>query len=457
MTIMTMSATTLDQRRSTSRNVLLDHYDELPEIIRAAGANPAPVTEPEAFSPGFQFPQLDAATRRFLEVAEVAWTPLPDYRDRQVRLLDLMRNPGTNTTKTLASLLIVARAVEFIRRTGESIVIFSPTSANKGTALRDAVWRAIDAGLVTAEQLRVVILAPRSCLDKQRRSPLSDDERLRALNPLLILDGDEPEQVKVLGRKFVAAHASEFRRRHGAHLWFSLELTNYLIADATRAFFEQEISPSTGRRLHAHAVSSAFGLLGYNLGRDVLESRGAASVADRPGFLLVQHLGTPDMVLNLRFGSFDRRNMPTYRLEHGLHRQDSDPHFPWVTHDPNEILDPTFYTHRPPTSPAMNDLIAQHGGTGIVVSLHECLERLPLLRTWLPQLPADPRTLREWSLVMALTGLLNAVDRDLIDDRDELVVHGSGTYSPADFATLEPGRTVQVTNVEDMEKSLLIE
>jgi len=45
-------------------------------------------------------------------------------------MLDLAREPGT-TPRDFASLLIVARAVQYIRRTGEPIMIFSPTSANK--------------------------------------------------------------------------------------------------------------------------------------------------------------------------------------------------------------------------------------------------------------------------------------------------------------------------------------
>jgi hypothetical protein len=47
-------------------------------------------------------------------------------------------------------------------------------------------------------------------------------------------------------------------------------------------------------------------------------------------------------------------------------------------------------------------------------------------------LPANPTELREWSLIMAVTGLLNAIDRDLVPESD-IVVHGSGAYSVGDF------------------------
>ncbi len=50
-------------------------------------------------------------------------------------------------------------------------------------------------------------------------------------------------------------------------------------------------------------------------------------------------------------------------------------------------------------------------------------------------LPADPRAVREWSLVMAMTGVLNAIDRGLVDERD-ILVHGSGSYAAGDYVPL---------------------
>ncbi|MEU6078177.1 DUF6002 family protein [Micromonospora sp. NPDC047074] len=439
-------------------NLITDYYGQIPDVVKRCVADPRPCDDPNAFSPGFALPTLDEGLRSFFAAATARWTPLGTYGGSRITLLDLTGNPGTQTTKTFASLLIVARAVEHIRRTGQPVLLFTPTSANKGTALRDAVLRAIDCGLVTPDQLRVTTLAPRSCLGKLRSNRLTTDAELRRLNPLLVHDSPRAEDVKALGRQFVAAHAEEYARRTGGRLWFSLELANYLVADAARAFFEHDADPVPGDRprLHAHAVSSAFGLLGYHQGRAILEETGASEPARRPASLLVQHLHTPDMVLNLRHGDFDRAHLPSYEFDAGtgLHRQSDDPHFPLTTHDPGELLDPTFYTHQPVTSAAMNEIIRTHGGDGIVVSLHECVERYPLLRAYLADtgrpLPADLRRLREWSLVMALTGVFNAVDRGLVDAGRDIVVHGSGSYGVDDYRPAESADVTEVRTTADI-------
>lgn len=453
-----MTATT----STTSANLLLDFYDELPRAIAACVDDPTPNRDPRAFSPGFMLPEPGDDVREFLDVATATWRPTTVYSGHQLTLLDLTGNPGTRTTKTFPSLLIVARAVEYIRRTGEPVMIFSPTSANKGTGLRDAVLRAVSAGLVRPDQLRIVTLAPASCRGKLRQSRLAEDPQLRALNPLLLYTGDEPEAVKPLGREFVDTYADKLA---GVNVWYSLELRNYLVADTARAFFEQRVDPTDAAprpRWHAHAVSSAFGLLGYHTGRKILEETGRADPDTRPGSLLVQHLGTPDMVLNLCHGDFDRANVPSYRVDEDslLFRRDGDdPHFPAVTYNPDEVLDPTFYTHRPVTSTAMNEIIARHGGDGIVVSLAECITRYPLLRSWLAgsarPLPADFRDLREWSTVMAFTGVLNAIDRGLVPDGHDVVVHGSGSYTTADFDPLDAAAITPVRTVKDIADALL--
>jgi hypothetical protein len=438
------------------RNLLTDYYDRLPAAIAATVDDPAPCKDPTAFSPGFALPDLSDDLREFLAVATAGWCELGEHRDHRLVLLDLAGNPGTNTTKTFASLLIVARAVEYLRRTGEKIMIFTPTSANKGTALRDAVLRALDAGLVTPDQLRVVTLSPAGCRAKLRGSRLATDPELRALNPVLCYTGAEPEDVKALGREFVARHAAALHADDGTNVWFSLELRNYLVADTARAFFERDVDPIEGGdrpRWHSHAVSSAYGLLGYHRGREVLEAAGEADGTRRPASLLVQHLGTPDMVLNLRHGGFDRAALPAYTLDPatGLHHRDGDdPHYPAVTGDPDEVLDPTFYSHRPPTSPAMNEIIHRYGGDGIVVSRHECAARYSELRALTAgldrPLPDDPGTLREWSLVMALTGTLQAIERGLVTAGADVVVHGSGWYDAAEFDPLPDAAVLPVTD-----------
>jgi hypothetical protein len=441
-------------------NLLVDFYDQLPGVIAQCVPDPRPVTEPGAFHPGYALPELDDELVRFFAVAGVRWQPVGEYHGHPVTLLDLTANPGTHTTKTYASLLIVARAVRHIRDTGRSVLIVSPTSANKGVALRDAVLRALDAGLVTPEQLRVVIVAPGSGRAKLRASRLSRDPWLRRLNPMLLCTAAEPEAVKALAREFVADYAGKLHAsEHSVDTWFSLDLTNYLIADSARALFEQRVAPvgPGEKRLHAHAVSSAYGLLGYHAGRELLERRGVVSPDSRAASLLVQHLATPDMVLALRQGAPSQWRLPEYHSDPAtglLRRSGDDQHFPAVTYALDEVLDPTFYTHRPVTATAMNEIIAQHGGDGIVVSLAECVARYPYLRHWLadalPTLPADLRTLREWSTVMALTGVTNAVDRRLLPAGQPIVVHGTGCYSDADFELLGPEAITEVSTVDDI-------
>jgi hypothetical protein len=430
-------------------NLLTDFYDRLPAMIAARIGDPTPSTERTAFSPGFVMPQLDDGLRELFAPAIAGWRDVGDYAGHLITLLDLAGNPGTQTTKTYASLLIVARAVDYIRRTGESVVIFTPTSANKGVALRDAVLRALDLGLVEPEQLRVVVLAPVNGLPKIRASRLSIDDDLRALNPMLVYAGPDPEQVKALGRAFVAACAETLWDDRKLNLWFTLDLDNYLIADGARAFFEQAVAPIAGeRRVHAHAVSSGFGMLGYHAGRALIEAEGTADRADRPETLLVQHLGTPDMVVSLRYGT---TAPPGYRpAGERFERIGGDPRFPAITDDPAEVLDTTFYTHRPVTSGPMNEIIRRYGGDGIVVSRAECLDRYAMVSDWLRAgrgpLPIDPADIREWSTVMAFTGVLNSIDRGLIAPGRHVVVHGTGVYTRTDYepigAAITPVRTV---------------
>lgn len=408
----------------------------------------------DAFEPSMQLPILDERMRQFLSVATAQFFELGTYKGIPLRLLDLRANPNTQTTKTLASTLIVARAIRHIQDTGEGIMLFSPSSGNKAIALRDAVLRALQAKLVNKEQLRVVTLTPGQTVEKLRCSELYEDPVLRALNPVFVLDTDSPERVKVVGQAFKEKMAR--LNVTGLKLWHSLRLENYRFSDQVRALFDFEYGDAwnVDRKIaHVHAVSSAYGLLGYLSGLKLLKENNNAVAS--PSFLLVQHLATSDMVLHLLDGDFSGSSTPHYsRAPCGLWQQSESPHFPATTWSLDEVLEQTFYTHQPTTADEMSAAIKERGGSGIVVSLHECLQRysecVQLLANTQVRLPADPRDLREWSLVMALCGCLNAVDRGLLTDIDGCTIHASGSYSVQDYNRIPVKGLTYINSVEGM-------
>jgi hypothetical protein len=69
-------------------------------------------------------------------------------------------------------------------------------------------------------------------------------------------------------------------------------------------------------------------------------------------------------------------------------------------------------------------------------------------------LPPDPDGLREWALVMALAGILNGIDRNLIPDRADVVVHGSGSYAVGDFVPVDPSHTTPIRSPGDMAETV---
>ncbi|MFD3723166.1 DUF6002 family protein [Streptomyces sp. NPDC058674] len=428
----------------------LTHYDtELRAVLAAAADTPAPGgADPGGFAPAWELPAAGDDLDRFFAPSGISAHTLDEDGGRRIGLLNLMHNSRTRTTKTFASLVIVARAVAHIRRTGESVVIVTPSSANKATALRDAVLRAHESALVTPDQLRIVCVVPSGSTAKLWHCGLAGDATSRTAHPLAVLRTDEPGDVKQLARAVVEQEAEALYADHGIRLWHSLDLRNYMVADAVRALFERDFLPE-GDRTHAHSVSSAFGLLGHFHGQQWHTRRQWPDIGGQ--YFLVQHLGTPDMVSSLHHGRFDHR--PAWVFRDGLFHQDQDPHFPQVAHDPGEQLDATFYTHTPATSPRMNEIIARQGGGGVVVSLMECLGHYPRIRHMLAphgvHLPADPRDLREWSLVMALTGVLNGIERGLITTR-EVLVHGSGSYGTGDFRPADPRHLHPVASLEDL-------
>lgn len=388
----------------------------------------------------------------FTDVTDIALTQVQPG----ISILDLMRNPGTGTTKSMASLLMVARAVSHIRRTGERVLLLTPTSGNKGTALRDAVARAYSTGLASPERLRIVMVAPAASRDKLRGCPLTADTALRRANPVAVANVDQPADVKPLSSQVFELHAARIHARTGFRLWYTLDLDNYRVADAARAFAEAELLPITDGsppRLHVHAVSSAFGLLGYHLGHRLLSAGlpGWTAPAWHPGFFLVQQLATPDMVTSL-LGV----KPPDYERDEAgsVWRQRSTPEFPGETDDPHEVIDPTFYTKSPTTREQINDIVGRHGGGGVVVSRRECLDRYGQVRDLAARagltISADPARIREWSLVKALTGVLVARERGLLDAGTDIVVHASGYFNDELIPPMPDEHITRIDTVEEL-------
>lgn len=436
-----------------SVNAFADYEGQLRSALAEVGrSRPATGNDPAGFEPAFELPESTPELADYFSVANLRFSALGEAGGSSLTLLDMMGNPATRTVKTLASLVIVARAVRHIQVTGEPVMIVTPSSANKATALRDAVLRAHEFGLAGHDQLQIVSLVPDAARPKLWSSALSENPALAARNPVCVLDPAQPAHVKEIAKQALTESAADLFATRGIRLWHTMDLANYQCADVIRAFAEQDALPAVPgvSRAHVHSVSSAFGLLGHHSGRSMLPGDVPA-----PQYFLVQHQATSDMVRSL-YGVAS----PAYDYDPatGLYSQDADPRFPATTFDPAENLEATFYTRNPATSPAMNRIIAEQGGGGVVVSLHECLGRYAEVRAMLAgadvRLPADPRAVREWSLVMALTGVLNAVERGLLD-ADEIVVHGSGSYSAADYVPVPDRSLHEVADVAGLAEVIL--
>lgn|GEM_PF-1038269 len=444
-------------------NAIIKYYDKIKMAGQACESDSGLPTSEPGFRPDYRLPDVDRRLVEFFDLAKIDLYRIGNYLGRDVNLLNLSGNSRTKTTKTFASLVMVARAVAHIQATGESVLIVTPTSGNKGGALRDAVLRALECKLVEPHQLRIAIVVPKAGTSKLWSSPLSEDTELRRLNPVFIADAEDGSIVKQITREFVRQNCDALKEKFGINVWHTYELNNYRMADAVRAFFEFEhLGPAQpGRtRVQAQSVSSAFGLLGHNFGLKVLSNMGEDIGRNRQ-WLLVQHLGTPDLVLDMHYGSFSRENMPIYNLDpkSGLYVQDAHPFFPLKTYQIDEVIDSTFYSRNPVTRDLIRGVLSEHSGAGIVVSLYECVERYPQLRQMLADtglsLPADLRDLREWSMTMVLTGVLNAIDRGIVPPNSELLVHITGSYSVDDFVPLSREQTVPVSGPDDIRDIVL--
>lgn len=444
-------------------SAIVRYYDK----IRSAGEackRDSELHKAEAgFIPDYELPTLDRALIDFFDVAKIDLYRLGSHSGRDINLLNLSGNPHTRTTKTFASLIMVARAIAHIRNTGESILIVTPTSGNKGGALRDAVARAIEYKVIEPHQLRIAIVVPKAGLSKLWSSALSNDPVLRRLNPVFSVETEDGRLVKQITRAFVHDNCQDFKENVGLSLWHTYDLNNYRMADAIRAFFELEhLGPARDEtvRVQAQAVSSAFGLLGHHFGLKMLSEMGV-DVGRSRQWLLTQHLGTPDLVLDLHYKSFSREHIPHYEFdaETGLYTQGECPFFPANTYQVDEVIDSTFYSRNPATRDLIRDILSEQAGSGIVVSLYECLSRYPVLKRMLAEtglsLPPDPRDLREWSMVMVLTGVLNAIDRELVPPKSEMLVHITGSYASQDFTALPASYVQFVSGPDDVRKSIL--
>ncbi|OXM58503.1 hypothetical protein CFP71_02895 [Amycolatopsis thailandensis] len=413
------------------------YWTELEEALaRTEARRSAAPGGPTRFSPPFRFPPRGELPDGATAASALALGSLGEYRGKQLRYLDLARNPGTRTTKSFGSLAIVLRAVAHTRATGEPIMLVTPSSANKASALRDAVGHAYQVGLATPRTLRVSVVIPATGLPKLWASTLDTDANLRSSNPICVCDAEDPEVVKELVREFSGRDAERIAGESGFRLWESQHIDNYLVADVVRGFAEFDAwGVPRNPRLHVHAVSSAYGLLGHALGARI---RGAGAPAN---YLLIQHLATPDLVLWSHTGRMDEADLPSYTFDPttNRYRQDESPYFPPTVEDLHECVEPTFYTRRPPTVDQIADWLPGAKGRGMVVSREECRSRYPEVAERLAvhtqvRPAASAAEVREWSTIMAVTGAMNAIDRGLVAE-DEIVIHGSGCYDATDVGT----------------------
>lgn len=422
-------------------NPVVQYYDRIQAFAERCAVRHRQSGGP--FNP-WALPDLDERIRAFFDASSVTFSRVDLEEGLDVILLNMATFQGTLTTKTNPSLLIVARAIEHTRRTNETITIVTPSSGNKATALRAAVQRAYEFELATPTTLNIVCVVPDAAKPKLWNSKLSTNAHWLESNPLATVRTSTRDSVKKLARATAELLTGRFPDRR---LWFTLALENYVLADQLRALIEIDYFPTAETRWHAHSVSSAFGLIGHSRGWNEASPEGYP----HPGYLLIQHLDTPDMVLHLTEGTFDRSRKPNYQPlpQGGVEQQDS-PHFPTRAAVDTECIDTTFYTAAPQTQAEMQGYISTFGGNGIVVSKAECEDYYPTvresLRTTDASLPSASTALREWSLVMAATGIHQAHRKGLLTGVSSLVLHNSGSYTTLDY---EPVPRKALSNVDE--------
>jgi hypothetical protein len=98
------------QRPETPISVIERYYD----LIVSSSSEFEISSSDAAFEPSMRLPELDPRMQSFLSVATAQLFEMGSYRDVPLRLFDLRQNKNTQTTKTFASTLIVARAIRHI-------------------------------------------------------------------------------------------------------------------------------------------------------------------------------------------------------------------------------------------------------------------------------------------------------------------------------------------------------
>jgi hypothetical protein len=71
------------------------------------------------------------------------------------------------------------------------------------------------------------------------------------------------------------------------------------------------------------------------------------------------------------------------------------------------------------------------------------------------RLPPDPRELREWSMIMVLTGALNAIDRNLLPAGSEVLIHVTGSYAKQDFSNVPAAYLRPVSSPDDVKRVIV--
>ena len=192
--------------------------------------------------------------------------------------MDLTGNPGTHTTKTFA--------VDAHRRAGGRAhpayrrvdLHLHPHLGQQGDRPAGRGGPGVGGRAGQARPAVVVVLAPASTAHKFRPDRLADDPALRPSTRCCGSPARAAEGVKPLGRAFVDEYAAEAHDKYGLNLWYSLDLRNYLVADAARAAFEADASPTSAA---GTALARARRLQRVRAAR--LQPRPGRAGGDRPG------------------------------------------------------------------------------------------------------------------------------------------------------------------------------